>query len=643
MRLIFTMAILAALSAPVLGLSFRQNESTAARRDIFVEMVDSIDLYTPKTGLTVAVQIVKAGGSVYDSIAGSAVEIGNGTYKISLADTDLDTIGQAMLKVSAAGAVMQKIPIEVIPPLYDSNLAAIDGQPTAYPAATLNLARLVVQYDGGDGPAVDVASQNTGAMSLTAHQSTALSIRNSGAMGSAPGMTVRGGAGGAGAEFYGSTGEYDGSPGIMLYGAGTGAGLNAQGGMTNGQGIYAHGRGTGAAIEGSIKGDVTGRILGNVYSAIVSAGVWALNSTGGTLTGSSGSGGLDPAVWTDARASKLDNLDALITSRAPAATALDSTTWTPARAGKLDSLDATITSRAAASTALSNAIYTDGRAAKLDSLDATITSRAPAGSALSNVNWTDARAASLDRLDAAISSRLSAASYLSPPTAGENADAVWDELLSDHAIAGSAAEKLSTGTGGDATAANQQAILDRLGAFTGTGDNTVFGFLKALASAAAGTPSDFGGTFDAAVDSLQAIRDVLRGQNISVVSEVASNGSVTIVQGDDYTGAAAIVLTRSWMGLDLTGASATFAAMPTSDYEMGGRTATLGPLPCQLSYSGGTVTVTIALTSAQTAALLSSPPRRSFQYEYEVEATTAGGQKQTLFLGVMNVRQQVAK
>jgi len=82
-------------------------------------------------------------------------------------------------------------------------------------------------------------------------------------------------------------------------------------------------------------------------------------------------------------------------------------------------------------------------------------------------------------------------------------------------------DKLPSGNIGDATAANQTTIINatdtleadhatilaRLGAFTGTGVNTVLGFFKALMSKAASTPSDVGGTFSAADDSTEAIRD----------------------------------------------------------------------------------------------------------------------------------------
>lgn len=58
-----------------------------------------------------------------------------------------------------------------------------------------------------------------------------------------------------------------------------------------------------------------------------------------------------------------------------------------------------------------------------------------------------------------------------------------------------------------ATAANQTTILARLGSFTGSGVNTILGFFQALLRSDATTPSDVGGTYDDATDSLQAIRD----------------------------------------------------------------------------------------------------------------------------------------
>ncbi len=53
----------------------------------------------------------------------------------------------------------------------------------------------------------------------------------------------------------------------------------------------------------------------------------------------------------------------------------------------------------------------------------------------------------------------------------------------------------------------QDTILARLGAWAGTGVNTLLGAFKALLSKAATVPSDIGGTFDPATDSTEAIRD----------------------------------------------------------------------------------------------------------------------------------------
>ncbi len=66
-------------------------------------------------------------------------------------------------------------------------------------------------------------------------------------------------------------------------------------------------------------------------------------------------------------------------------------------------------------------------------------------------------------------------------------------------------------------------LVNRLGAFTGSGVNTVLGFLKAIMSKTASTPSDVGGTFDASTDSLEAIED------IGVTSSGDSPGVTTLL------------------------------------------------------------------------------------------------------------------
>lgn len=77
-------------------------------------------------------------------------------------------------------------------------------------------------------------------------------------------------------------------------------------------------------------------------------------------------------------------------------------------------------------------------------------------------------------------------------------------------------------------------IKDRIGAFAGSGVNTVLGFLKALGNKAATNPSELvdGGTFDAAADALEAIRD--RG-DVSWIPPTTGSGAydVTITVEDE--------------------------------------------------------------------------------------------------------------
>lgn len=63
---------------------------------------------------------------------------------------------------------------------------------------------------------------------------------------------------------------------------------------------------------------------------------------------------------------------------------------------------------------------------------------------------------------------------------------------------------------------NVSTVLSRIGAFTGSGVNTVLGFFQALFRSDASTPSDIGGTFDPSTESTQALRDHIgNGTNLT--------------------------------------------------------------------------------------------------------------------------------
>lgn len=89
------------------------NEPESARREVLIQMVDGADPLAEKTGLSLSVEIAKAGGS-YAAMAGTASEVGQGTYRIALAAGDVDTEGPAMLRITAAGALNQYVPVQVL-------------------------------------------------------------------------------------------------------------------------------------------------------------------------------------------------------------------------------------------------------------------------------------------------------------------------------------------------------------------------------------------------------------------------------------------------------------------------------------------------------------------------------------------------
>lgn len=94
-------------------------------------------------------------------------------------------------------------------------------------------------------------------------------------------------------------------------------------------------------------------------------------------------------------------------------------------------------------------------------------------------------------------------------------------------------DKLPAGSIGDATAANQTTILNRLGAWTGSGVNTILGAFKAVLSKVASLPTDIGGTGDPTTDSLEAIRDTapmgtaMRGTDNAALASVCTEARLS--------------------------------------------------------------------------------------------------------------------
>jgi hypothetical protein len=112
-----------------------------------------------------------------------------------------------------------------------------------------------------------------------------------------------------------------------------------------------------------------------------------------------------------------------VTATGEAGMDLDNTAGTLSSA-EIPNLDAAITTRAAAATAVSNADYTVARAAKLDNLDATVSSRSTYGGGDTTGTTTllgritALRSGNLDNLDATVSSRFATSGYTAPDNAG---------------------------------------------------------------------------------------------------------------------------------------------------------------------------------------------------------------------------------
>lgn len=258
-----------------------------------------------------------------------------------------------------------------------------------------------------------------------------------------------------------------------------------------------------------------------------------------------------------------------------------------------------------------------------------------------------------------------------PPTAAAIADAVLDEALSGHSTNGTlgkAVSDIDTDVFSIAStlttvASNVATILARVGAFTGSGVNTILGFFLALMKSDASTPSDVGGDWAASTDSTEAIRDrgdaawtgggasdcptleeitsALSGLNITIASPVRQDGSIEITQGDGYDGSDIAFTAEDWTGEDVdTFQECKFALMLTSDYEAGTGEAAL-EVDASVEMQSGDAVFTIELTNAQTAALTPSPALDRYNYTYHLRYKEHGGNNRTVAIGAATVLRKI--
>jgi len=134
------------------------------------------------------------------------------------------------------------------------------------------------------------------------------------------------------------------------------------------------------------------------------------------------------------------------------------------------------------------------------------------------------------------------------PTVGSPASGSIDQHMDDIESAGGSglsqqqvrdALKLAPSAGSPSAGSVDEELdtaLARVGAFAGSGANTILGFLQSFMRTDATLPTDVGGTYDPTTDSNEAIRN-----NHSTIGPVGSGGSITVTaanygqDGDDLS------------------------------------------------------------------------------------------------------------
>jgi hypothetical protein len=189
---------------------------------------------------------------------------------------------------------------------------------------------------------------------------------------------------------------------------------------------------------------------------------------------------------------------------------------------------------------------------------------------------------------------------------------VWDEALAGHAGAGSAGSTLSAaGSAGDPWSTP---IPGAYGA--GTAGQKIGDLVADQAD---------GGRTDLLIDAIKAKTDTIGSLSVTITSPVATDGTVTIEQGDSYdVSGAAIVATiaKADLAYSLTGAT---VKLKTQQATITGA----------VSDDATNWYLTFSPTSTQTAALT------VVTSAYEIEATLADSKVKTVQRGTLRVNRDI--
>lgn len=137
------------------------NEATPSLREIPIHAVLDSDGKTPATGVTLTVQIRKAGAVAWSAAGGTVNEVGNGSYTYNPLVGEIDTLGLFELRAKEATTAEYQIAVQIV----GYNPHAVDlGIPDA---ANLANADLPVSSRSTFNPATDTVANVTTTADVT--------------------------------------------------------------------------------------------------------------------------------------------------------------------------------------------------------------------------------------------------------------------------------------------------------------------------------------------------------------------------------------------------------------------------------------------------------------------------------------------
>lgn len=148
-------------------------------------------------------------------------------------------------------------------------------------------------------------------------------------------------------------------------------------------------------------------------------------------------------------------------------------------------------------------------------------------------------------------------------------------------------------------------------------------------------------TANTSIAAIKSKTDTIGGLSITWSSNVDLNGTMILIQNDDYPAGYGIVCTATgYSGPSLTGGTSKLYIQPKGEYAIGGYSADL-EITGTVSQDGTTVTCTFIMTAAQTNTLSGSVSGTVTHYYKCVGITSTGSYRKTLSAGDAEVLRNI--